>query len=468
MGELCVDDLLRQLPHVQALLETRHIAALLHAYSRKEVTQALRTAFQSLRVGIQSGERKSLPDFKSEAFAASLARHIKARRQPNLRNVINATGIIIHTNLGRARLAPEALAAMQAVGGGYSNLEFDLDSGKRGSRYAHVESLICDLTGAEAAIVVNNCAAAVLLSLMATAQGRKVIVSRGELIEIGGAFRLPDVIQQSGAILKEVGATNKTRASDFEQAIDDETAVLLKSHTSNFRIIGFTHTPRREDLASLACKSNTILMEDLGSGVLVDLSAYGLTDEPIVSDILKAGVDLVMFSGDKLLGGPQAGIIAGRADLVSRLKSHPLCRALRLDKLSLAALEATLRLYQEPNDPFQRIPVLQALAQSVEAVHARAARLASELTGAGLGDVMLAQSTAYVGGGALPQQGLESRAVSVSSPYFTADALAAVLRAAEPPIVGLIRDDRFLLDARTISDEDLPAIIEAFRSVCGP
>jgi L-seryl-tRNA(Ser) seleniumtransferase len=466
MGELCVDDLLRQLPHVQALLETRHIAALLHAYSRKEVTQALRAAFQALRVGIQSGERKSLPDFKSESFAASLAQHIDEQRQPNLRSVINATGIIIHTNLGRARLAPEALAAMQSVGGSYSNLEFDLASGKRGSRYAHVESLICDLTGAEAAIVVNNCAAAVLLSLMATAQGRKVIVSRGELIEIGGAFRLPDVIQQSGAVLKEVGATNKTHASDFEQAIDSDTAVLLRSHTSNFRIVGFTSAPRREELSSLARKSDTILMEDLGSGVLVDLSAYGLNDEPVVSDIIKAGVDLVMFSGDKLLGGPQAGIIAGRADLISRLKSHPLSRAVRLDKLSLAALEATLRLYREPNDPFRRIPVLRTLAQSVDEVLARADRLVSQLISAGLGDVIVVQSTAFVGGGSLPHQGLDSRAVSVSVPYHTAEALVTALRAAETPIVGLIRDGRFLMDARTLSDEDLPIIVEAFRSVC--
>lgn len=460
-----MDDLLRHLPQVQALLETRHIAALLHSYSRREVTQALRTALQALRVGIRSGERKSLPDFLSASFAAGLAQHIDDQRQPNLRSVINATGIIIHTNLGRARLAPEALAAIQAVGKSYSNLEFDLASGMRGSRYAHVESLICDLTGAEAAIVVNNCAAAVLLSLMATAQGRKVIVSRGELIEIGGAFRLPDIIQQSGAILKEVGATNKTSATDFEEAIDSDTAVLLRSHTSNFRIVGFTSAPRRDDLSSLARKTDTILMEDLGSGVLVDLSAYGLTDEPVVSDILKAGVDLVMFSGDKLLGGPQSGIIAGRADLVSRLKSHPLCRTVRLDKLSLAALEATLRLYREPNDPFQRIPVLGALAQSVDEVRSRAELLASRLVAAGVGDVIVVESTAYVGGGSLPHQGLDSMAVSVSVPPHTAQTLVAFLRAAETPILGLIRDDRFLMDARTLSDEEIPVIVETLRAV---
>lgn len=460
-----MEHLLRQFPQVQALLETPHISALLQTYTRPEVTGALRSTLQSLRITVQSRQTDCLPDFKSETFATSLASHIEAQRQPNMRSVMNATGIIIHTNLGRARLAPEALAAMHAVGAGYSNLELDLQSGKRGSRYAHVEGLICDLTGAEAALVVNNCAAAVLLSLMATAQGKKVIASRGELIEIGGSFRLPDVIEQSGAILKEVGATNKTRASDYERAIDGETAVLLKSHTSNFRIVGFTTAPKREELASLARKSNTILMEDLGSGVLIDLSAYGLHDEPVVSDILKSGVDLVMFSGDKLLGGPQAGIIAGRSDIVDRLKSHPLCRALRIDKLSLAALEATLRLYREPHDPFQSVPVLRAIAQTVGEVRARAERLASALIASGIDDVNVAKSVAYVGGGSVPQQDLESYSVSVSTPQKAVDALVAALRSAKSPIIGLIRDDRFVMDARTLTDEDLPVIMDAFRDI---
>lgn len=460
-----MDNLLRQLPQMQALLETAHIGALLQTYTRPEVTGALRSTLQTLRGAIQSGQKDRLPEFTSETFATSLANYIEAKRQPNMRSVINATGIIIHTNLGRAGLAPEALRAMHAVGADYSNLELDLETGKRGSRYAHVEGLICDLTGAEAALVVNNCAAAVLLSLMATAQGKKVIASRGELIEIGGSFRLPDVIEQSGAILKEVGATNKTRTSDYARAIDEETAVLLKSHTSNFRIVGFTTAPTREDLASLARKSNTILMEDLGSGVLIDLSAYGLHDEPVVSDILKSGVDLVMFSGDKLLGGPQAGIIAGRCDIVSRLKSHPLCRAVRIDKLSLAALEATLRLYREPHDPFQSVPVLRAIAQTVDEIRARAERLATALTASGIEDVVVAKSAAYVGGGSLPQQDLESYSVSVSTPHKTADSLVAALRGAERPIIGLIRDDRFVMDARTVTDEDLPAIMDTFRVV---
>ncbi len=253
---------------MQALLDTAHIGALLQTYTRPEVTSALRSTLQALRDSLRSGRMTSLPDFDSATFATTLASHIEAGRRPNMRPVINATGIIIHTNLGRARLAPEALDAIHEVGANYSNLELDLQTGKRGSRHSHVENLICDLTGAEAALVVNNCASAVLLSLMATAHGKKVIASRGELIEIGGSFRLPDVIEQSGAILKEVGSTNKTRASDYERAMDSETAVLLKSHTSNFRIVGFTSAPKREDLALIARNSNTILMEDLGSGVL--------------------------------------------------------------------------------------------------------------------------------------------------------------------------------------------------------
>lgn len=357
------------------------------------------------------------------------------------------------------------MAAVQAAGAHASNLELDLATGRRGSRYAHVEGLICELTGAEAALVVNNCAAAVLLSLMAIAQGRKVIASRGELIEIGGSFRLPDVIQQSGATLKEVGATNKTRASDYAQAIDAETAVLLKSHTSNYQIVGFTYAPQREELASLARETGTILMEDLGSGVLVDLSPYGLHDEPLVSDVLKSGVDVVMFSGDKLLGGPQCGIIAGRADIIFSLKKHPLCRALRIDKLSLAALEATLRLYRAPHDPFHKVPVLRAISQPVEEIEARADRLAGALAAAGITDVMSIPSRAYVGGGSLPQQTLESYAVAVTVPSHSPDALAAALRAARPPVIGMIREDRFVMDVRTLIDEDLPGIVEAFRQV---
>lgn len=457
--------LLRQLPQVDALLGSASMADLMKAYSRQEVADTLRAALQTLRGELRAGRLNQLPDFESEAFAKGLSEKIERARQNSLRSAINATGIIIHTNLGRARLAVEALAAIQTVGANHSNLELDLDTGRRGSRDTHVERLICELTGAQAALVVNNCAAAVLLSLMATAQGRKVVASRGELIEIGGAFRLPDVIQQSGAVLQEVGATNKTRAKDYAEAIDPDTAVLLKSHTSNYQIVGFTHAPERAELAALAHTTGTILMEDLGSGVLVDLSPFGLHNEPVVSDVLKSGVDIVMFSGDKLLGGPQCGIIAGRAELIRRLKTHPLSRAVRIDKLSLAALEATLRLYRAPHDPFHSVPVLRAISQSIDEVRARSERLVAALIASGFEDVRCLPSEAFVGGGSLPQQSLKSYAVSIAVSPFTPDALAAALRKARRPVIGMIRSDRFLMDARTLTDGEVDGVVDAFRGL---
>lgn len=452
---------LRQLPQVDSLLALPAFQALTQDYSRDEVADALRVSLAELRQKIIAGELAALPDFANVGFADTIGGMIAQARRPNLRRVVNATGIIIHTNLGRARLAPEALQAMQDAAANPTNLELNLGTGKRGSRYDHVEGLICDLTGAQAAIVVNNCAAAVVLGLMGTAMGRKVIASRGELIEIGGSFRLPDVIAQSGAILKEVGATNKTRVRDYADAIDADTAVLLKSHTSNFKIVGFTSAPDRRELAKLAKDRDLILMEDLGSGVLIDLSPYGLSDEPVVGDILKAGVDLVMFSGDKLLGGPQAGIIAGRADIIAGLKSHPLLRALRIDKLSLAALEATLRLYRAPNDPLERIPVLRMLSEPVTAVHARAQAMAAQLKG--LGDVSIAASAAYVGGGSLPQQDIQSYTVAISLPDMSAKALTVALRSSPVPVMGRIHQDQLLLDMRTVCDAELPLIADAIR-----
>lgn len=460
--------LLRQLPQVETLLSGAEMSGLVAAYSRGEVADALRAELSALRADVLSGAVEALPDFGRTAFSDRILARLDARRRPNLVSLVNATGIIVHTNLGRSRLAPEALAAIEAAGRDHTNLEMDLATGKRGSRHAHVEQLICELTGSEAALVVNNCAAAVLLSLMATAQGRKVIASRGELIEIGGSFRLPDIIAQSGAVLKEVGATNKTRAADYADAVDDDTAVLLKSHTSNYQIVGFTAAPKREELAALARETRTIFMEDLGSGVLIDLSPYGLKDEPVVSDVIRSGADLVMFSGDKLLGGPQCGIIAGRSDIVRSLKAHPLCRAVRIDKLSLAALEATLRLYRAPHDPFRSVPVLRAIAQTSGELEARAGRLTAALTALGLKDVSALPSTSYVGGGSLPQQTLDSFAVTVSLPGMAPDMLAARLRACTVPVIGRIRDERFLMDVRTLIEEDLPHIEAAFRAAAAP
>lgn len=452
---------LKDLPQIQSVLALPSLQDVVQHSSHSETVTALRQIISKLRSAILADEPCDFPDFASARFAADVLEEIEAARRPALRSVINATGIIIHTNLGRARMAPSAIAAMQSAGANATNLELDLETGKRGSRHDHVQDLICELTGAQAAVVVNNCAAAVLLSLIATASGSTVVASRGELIEIGGSFRLPDVIAQSGATLREVGATNKTRISDYEEAIDPQTAVLLKSHTSNFKIVGFTSSPKREDLAKLATEHEVILMEDLGSGVLVDLSPYGLNDEPVVSDILKAGVDLVMFSGDKLLGGPQAGIIAGNHDLIARLKAHPLMRAVRIDKLSLAALEATLRLYRAPYDPMTEIPVLNMLSQPADNVEKRAQDLSLALKDIGLTDVNVEQTIAHVGAGSVPEQDLISFAVTLRIDGLTPDALTAALRQSTPPVIGRIEKDRVTLDMRTVSEDEVFPIVQA-------
>lgn len=456
-----MSDLLRQLPSMQALLESEQAEELIKNYSHPEVVSALRERLQRVRDKVRSGELSVPTEFEVTAILSGIDNCIEKQRQANLRPVINATGIIIHTNLGRAPLAQEALEAIQSAAESYSNLELDLATGKRGSRYAHVEELICKLTGAEAAIVVNNCAAAVLVSLSGLASGREVVAARGELIEIGGSFRLPDVIEQSGALLKEVGATNKVRLSDYKAAIHDETAVLLKSHTSNFRVIGFTSKPSRSELAELAREHGLILMEDLGSGVLIDLMEYGLPDEPVVGDILKEGVDIVMFSGDKLLGGPQAGIIAGRKAVVNQLRTHPLLRAIRIDKLSLAALEATLRLYLAPQDPIEKIPVLNAFAESIDEIQTRAESLANAIQREGLITVEVVESAAYAGGGSLPQQDLSSFAVALKAESISATTFASRLRCTDTPVVGRIKDEQLLLDMRAVSDAELPNIAQS-------
>jgi L-seryl-tRNA(Ser) seleniumtransferase len=366
---------------------------------------------------------------------------LAAARAPRLRRVLNATGVIVHTNLGRAPLADEALARVNEVGRGYSNLEYDLSSGTRGSRQDHVAGILRRLTAAEAALVVNNNAAAVLLALAALAEGREVLVSRGELIEIGDGFRIPDVLVRSGARLVEVGTTNRTRAADYEGAIGPETALLLRVHQSNFRVVGFTELPRVEELARVARAHGLPLVDDLGSGVLVELPG-----EPSARDSLAAGADLVCFSGDKLLGGPQAGIVVGRAELVEKLRRHPLQRALRADKLTLAALEGTLSLYLEAPG---RLPVLQMLREESGAVRARAERLASAVGGS------VEETVARVGGGALPLAELASWACALD------ERLAGPLRSGDPPVIGIVRDGRLLLDCRTIRDDDVAEVAAA-------
>jgi L-seryl-tRNA(Ser) seleniumtransferase len=382
-------------------------------------------------------------------LAEQLADELGATRAARLRRALNATGVIVHTNLGRAPLAEAALERVREVGGGYSNLEYDLSAGTRGSRQDHVAGILRRLTGAEGALVVNNNAAAVLLALAALGEGRDVLVSRGELIEIGDGFRIPDVLARSGARLVEVGTTNRTRAADYERAVGPETAVLLRVHQSNFRLVGFTELPSVADLAKVAQRHELPLVDDLGSGALARVE-----DEPSVRESLQSGADLICFSGDKLLGGPQAGIVVGRAELVERLRRHPLQRAVRADKLTLAALEGTLALYLDPERAFAEIPVLRMSAEPVESVKARAERLAEAVGGE------VEETVARIGGGALPLAELPSFAAAVD------EELVAPLRAGDPPVIGVIRDGRLLLDCRTLTDaeaEEVAAAVAAAR-----
>jgi L-seryl-tRNA(Ser) seleniumtransferase len=436
---------LRDLPSVDELAGDGRLAG---AAPRPLLVSAARSALARAREELQAGAE---PGDLVERVESELA----AARGARLRRVINATGVIIHTNLGRAPLAPEALERVNAVAGGYSNLEYDLGEGGRGSRQDHVAPILRRLTGAEAALVVNNNAAAVLLALAALAEGREVLVSRGELIEIGDGFRIPDVLARSGARLREVGTTNRTRPGDYDRAIGPETALLLRVHQSNFRVVGFTEQPRLADLVRVARAHGLPLVDDLGSGALFASSSLPLGDEPTARESLEAGADLVCFSGDKLLGGPQAGIIAGRAELVERLRRHPLQRALRADKLTLAALEATLALYLDPELAAREVPVLRMLAEPVETVRARAQRLA-DLVG---GDVE--PTVGRVGGGALPLTELPSFACAVEQE------LASRLRETERPVIGVVRDGRCLLDCRTLRDEELDDVAAAVAAARG-
>ena len=433
---------LRDLPSVDRLLADEVLAAA----PRPLATTAARTAVEQARKTIQAGGE---PGDLVEAARAELERLVS----PALRRVLNATGVIVHTNLGRAPLPPAALARAVDVGGSYSNLELDLASGSRGSRQDHVADALRRLTGAEAALVVNNNAAAVLLALAALADGREVVVSRGELVEIGDGFRIPDVLSRSGARMVEVGTTNRTRVVDYERAIGPDTALLLRVHQSNYRIVGFTESVPTRELAQISRRAGLWLVDDLGSGALADVG-----DEPTAASSLAAGADLVCFSGDKLLGGPQAGIVVGRAELVERLRRHPLQRALRADKLTLAALEGTLALHQDPERARAQIPVLRMLDEPVERVRERAERLAG-LVG---GDVE--ETVARVGGGALPLAELTSAACAIE------EALAAPLRLGDPPVLGIVRDGRLLLDARTLTDTEVDeaarAVLKARRSLC--
>ncbi|MCA3709477.1 MAG: L-seryl-tRNA(Sec) selenium transferase [Phenylobacterium sp.] len=453
----------RRLPAVGALCEDPIARPLKARYGAAALTRAVRAVLSEARTRL-AADPDAAPTTGAllEAVEARLADGVRETLFP----VINATGVVIHTNLGRAPLPPEAVAAA-ALAAGYANLELDLVTGRRSSRQEHLDPLIAEMTGAEGGLAVNNCAGAVLLALAAVAEGAPVIVSRGELVEIGGGFRVPDVVAQSGSRLIEVGTTNRTHLRDYEKALADhpDARVILRTHPSNFRISGFTSAPSLESLAHFAHAHGLLLVEDLGGGALVDLAPFGLADEPTVQDSLAAGVDLVLFSGDKLLGGPQAGLAAGRRALVERLEAHPLARALRLDKLSTAALAATLRLYRPPCDPFERIPILRLLAQDTTTLDARAIALKSQVGGFENLEIEIMETEGFAGGGALPMLPLPGRALALRSLRLSAEALAHQLRTSATPILGRIEQDRVLLEMRTLADEDIPVLASAIAAI---
>ena len=455
---------LRSLPSVDQVLQRIKGDAALKGITRARIVQAVREVLAHERERLLSGLKRSGAQAPSDADG--LARRVVAELSRSgvfsLVPVINATGVVLHTNLGRALLSPLALERLRRVASAYSNLELDLRSKERGSRYAHVDNLLRRLTGAEASLVVNNNAAAVLLALESLARGKEVVVSRGELIEIGGEFRIPDIMRRSGAILREVGTTNRTHLKDYADAIGPETALLLKVHTSNYRVLGFTAQVATRELVELARSRGIPVMEDLGSGCFLDLRPYGFPPEPTVQEAVGAGLDLVSFSGDKLLGGPQAGIIVGKAALVERLRTNPLNRALRIDKLTLAGLEATLYAYEVGNAA-EAIPTLRMLTEPLDAVRRRARRLLRRLppaVAAALGATVV-EGRAQVGGGSLPLVELPTVALAIGTVPHRAEALDQALRAGEPPVIGRIAEDRLLLDCRTVLNSDVPVLADA-------
>jgi len=431
------------------------------------VKQSVREVLEELRQRILAGRKVNKTELSEKKLVPTILTRLDQKLGPNFKRVINATGVVIHTNLGRSILPANASDALIQAAMRYSNLEFDLTTGKRGSRYSLVEQLLCDLTGAEAALVVNNNAAAVLLVLETFAKGREVIVSRGQLVEIGGSFRVPEVMTKSGARLVEVGATNRTHLKDYENGITKETAMLLKVHASNFEIVGFTKEVSVEELVELADQRDLLVMEDLGSGCFIDLSRYGLRKEPTVQEVVKGGVDVVTFSGDKLLGGPQAGIIVGKRKIIDLIKKNQLNRALRIDKFTLAALESVLRLYFDHQTVLQAIPTLAMLTMPLDTIGRRARRLSGRIKKSlePKCSVKVMATGSMVGGGALPTQALESRAVVFEPLDRSVNDLEKQLRGGAVPIIGRIEEDRYLLDMRTVADDEVVSLANTLLHV---
>ena len=456
---------LRALPSVERLLQTEPLRSAAAGGARPLATDVVRELLARCREEIRAGDGAAPAPAQ---LAAQATAALRALMRPRLVPVINATGVVIHTNLGRAPLPAGALDALDATGSGYSNLEYEVQTGTRGSRQAHIEWLLCELTGAEAAIAVNNNAAAVLLAVAALAGGREVVVSRGQLVEIGGSFRIPEILEASGARLVEVGTTNRTRIADYEHAIGPATAALMRVHQSNFRTVGFTAEASLEELAELAGRHDVAVIDDAGSGVLNRIPGrLGelLRDEPAATESLAAGADVVCLSGDKLLGGPQAGIAAGRAEVIERMRRHPLARAVRIDKLSLAALEATLRLHRDPDQAAAQVPVLEMLAADEHDLLVCAARIHDALAAGAptRTEVKVIRSAGRAGGGSLPLLELEGPVVSVRSDAG-AHALAEQLRMGEPAVIGRVQDDAVLIDPRTVSDVEVDFLVRAVRS----
>ncbi len=455
------ENLFRKIPKVDLFLKDEELVEALGDNPRTYLIDSVRKVLSGKRDEIRKGK---VPDLSFDSLKREILEELRKRKSPNLKKVINATGVVLHTNLGRAPLPGKAIAHLEQISNGYSNLEYDVIKGKRGLRYRNVEDLLKRLTGAEDVCVVNNNAGAVLLILSALASGKEVIVSRGELIEIGGSFRIPDVMMQSGAILKEVGTTNKTHLFDYENAISESTGLLMRVHTSNYKILGFTEKPSLTEIVNLGKRYGIPVYEDLGSGSFIDVTKFGLSHEPTVQEVIKSGVDVVSFSGDKLLGSAQAGIILGKRELLRMIKKHPLNRALRVGKLTLSVLEATLRLYLDEDMAVREIPVLMLLSQSLETIKMKAEKLCSKLQEfSDIIEISMVEDESEVGGGALPLQKLPTYAVCLRHKLYDIGAFDCLLRNFEVPIVARIKNDRILLDMRTVFYEEVDLIYRLFK-----
>ena len=455
-------EMLRGIPKVDELMQQEVISDLREDLPTAAVRSAVRAELDQLRQAILAGEVHELPG--ADALCAAICRRAREDALPSLRPVINGTGVVLHTNLGRACLSQRATDAVTAVARGYSTLEYDLAKGQRGSRHDHIETLVCQVTGAEAAMVVNNNAAAVLLILSALGKGGEVITSRGELVEIGGSFRIPEIMVQCGCTLREVGATNKTHLRDYETAIGPETKALLKVHTSNFKIMGFSQSVPLDELVALGREKGLPVIEDLGSGSLVDLEQFGIHDEPTVQQSVKAGVDIISFSGDKLLGGPQAGIILGKAEYIRQLKRHPLARAMRVDKMTIAALRETLYAYTDEELACREIPVLAMLGAKSHQLREKAGVLCAMFQEQGVGAQVIPTQD-QVGGGSVPTQLLDAWAVAIDPGRLTVDQLEEKLRLRPLPIIGRITHEQYILDVRTLMERDFPYIAQTAGEV---